>query len=328
MTNEQFELILQRALAPEIDDSEIRVQNEESSFDNMKGTYNIPEEKARFDGMKAIVKITAVAACAALIVGAGIGGNAYLQRMKVNKINSSDIDISAVSNIIPQTENSFILKVGAEEITSTNDVPLIVKNEHNSYITGSGEGGDYEYCIPANFRCEGEDIESVTYSINKGAFSIVEYNEEGGSLIKSCIPYEGDFNIGSSCIVPVSWSNGSYEFDPMAIKTNYYTEYTLDYDSQQSDALLGVNICEEVNDEELFNKIFLSENTPEQEAEAYTETMEGVEITCTVHYTDGTTSCKTVVAECRAMTAEELGCNTASDDDPDGKIATFVYKLK
>ena len=56
--------------------------------------------------------------------------------------------------------------------------------------------------------------------------------------------------------------------------------------------------------------------------------MKGVEITCTVHYADGTSESETAVIECEVLTIEELGYPIAPDDDPKREKATFVYKLK
>ena len=89
-----------------------------------------------------------------------------------------------------------------------------------------------------------------------------------------------------------------------------------------------INVCGEVFSEDIYNKVFNSENTPQSKAEAYTELMKGVEITCTVHYADGTSESETAVIECEVLTIEELGYPIAPDDDPKREKATFVYKLK
>lgn len=235
--------------------------------------------------------------------------------------NDSEIGSSVLSDVISNTENSFVLNVGAEEITPDKGVPLTFENGNSSSLDGSEEDGNVKYSISTGISCKGEGIESVTYSINKGAFAVIEAHEDGGSLIKSGTPYEGDTDF------PGHWSRSLNKYDPETIDTKYYTEYTLDYSSQQSDRLC-VSVCGEVYSEELFNKVFNYANTTEDNAKANTELMKGVEITCTVHYADGTSACETVVIECEVLTIEELGYPIAPDDDPKREKATFVYKLK
>ena len=303
MTNEKFEQILQRALAPEINDVEIQVKH----------------RKARLYDMKAIYKITAAAACAALILGIGIVGNTYLN-------DRSDAEKSVVSdtskiNNSSKVGNSFLLKAGAEEITPNKGVPLIVENQSSYSLGGSKDTGCIKYGLIADFFCEGEGIEFVTYSINKGAFAVIESLEPGGSLINSGKEYTGD------CNFPSCWSMNLNKYSPESLGRYYYTEYTLEYDAQQSDSFF-VNICGDVYNDDIYNKVYDLENTPEQKAEAYTELMKGVEIVCTVQYKDGTKESETVIIECETMTVTELGYPLASNDDPDRRIPVFVYKTK
>lgn len=321
MTNEQFEQILQRALAPEIDDIDILVQNEESNVVDITTIYQKTDEKERLYYMKTIVKITAIAACTAFIVGAGVFGNTYLSSRPIKEAADSNVESNIVSRVISSTDNSFVLKVGAEEITPSKSVPLIFKNGNGHSLSGSEEDGNVKYCISADFNCEGESIKYVTYSINKGAFAVVEACDQNGSLIKSGKLYEGDQNF------PGHWRETLSKYAPEIIDTKYYTEYTLDYDSQHSDRL-GINVCGEVFNKEIYNKVFDSAGTPEQKAEGYTELVNGVEITCTVYYDDGTTASETVTVESETMTIKEMGYPIAPDDDPNRKNATFVYKLK
>lgn len=262
----------------------------------------------------------AVACVSVIAVVTAITTAVFVGRVDFREIALSNSEM--VSDVISNTENSFVLKVGAEEITPNKGVSLTFKNGSSASLGGSSEDGNVKYCISsAGFICEGEGIESVTYSINKGAFAVIEAHEDSGSLITSGSMYEGDTDF------PGLWSKNLNNYTPETIDTKYYTKYTLDYSSQQSDRLC-INVCGEVFDEAIYNKVFDSTNTPETKAEGNTELMKGVEITCTAHYSDGTSDSVTVVIECETMTIEELGYPIAPDDDPHRKEATFVYKLK
>ena len=305
MTNERFDQILQRALAPEIDDSEIIVQ----------------KKKARFDDMKAIYKITAVAACAALIVGAGIGGNAYLHSRTGDTVNTDTVSNPPALDSASKAENSFVLKVNAEELEPNKSVPLTFKNGTSSSFSTGSEHEGVSYRIVPNFNCVGENIETINYSVNKGMFVVSEVRDGGSSLIRS----------GTECDTDRDYPGhqpGSFnQYDESQIVTKYFSEYTIGYDSQNSSKLCTA-IYGWVGDAETEEKAFNWDYTPEQQAEAWKEIMESVEITCTVHYTDGTSASETIVVDCQAMAIKDAWEELAPDADPEAKIVVFSFKLK
>ena len=257
MTDEKLEQILQQALAPNIEDTDIQIK-----------------KKVRSNSMKHTFKICAAAACAALIAAAGIGSSSYLSNQPEPVSNS---EASVLTG-----DNFFTLKVNAEELEKEKGVPVDFGATNKSYSLGGRESDDLvSYSIATGFNCEGNGIESITYSINKGAFQIVE--NPNASIITNGKRYEGTLQVGQV---------GDGE------TTNYYTEYTLNYDAQSNDTT-NINICGEVVDSYVYNEVFGSvenpENyNPETVANGYTDMMKDVEITCTVHYTDGTSASENI----------------------------------
>lgn len=220
----------------------------------------------------------AVAACAALVVAAGSWHAG--QPVEPSEIAAQDGEEHTVT--IPKL---FMLTAKAaetgERIEMTKGKPVAIATEAaDSWVLGGNEDGTWAYCINLPFQCEGENIDSVSYSINRGAFQVVEL--EGTSIIVS----------GKEAAEPVDGGQigGGYdEAKDEAIPTtvNYYTEYTLDYDRQESDAT-WINM---VRDDIKFSDLDLlwRENKSDEDVEkVFDELFGDVMITCTLHFTDGT----------------------------------------
>jgi hypothetical protein len=99
----------------------------------------------------------------------------------------------------------------------------------------------------------------------------------------------------------------------------FVSEYTVSYD-RQSLATSIVGIYGEKTDgsiyQAVFGDVFEEGASQEQEAEGYTSMMDGVKITCTVNYVDGTADSR--VIGIRGCVQEEDG-NT---------LPGFAYELK
>lgn len=66
--------------------------------------------------------------------------------------------------------NGFILSVNAAEVTA--DKPASLQFSESSLTMSENEDGNISYIIPLNLKCEGENINTVTYSVDKGALSV------------------------------------------------------------------------------------------------------------------------------------------------------------
>lgn len=251
-----------------------RVKNMEQNISN-----NQDSQKKAERGKKVWRTCAAVAACAALVVAAG---NWYAgQPVELSEIAAQDGEEH--TETIPKL---FMLTAKAaeagERIEMTKGKPVAIATEAaRSWVLGGNEDGTWTYCINLPFQCEGENIDSVSYSINRGAFQVVEL--EGTSIIAS--------GKEAAELVDGGQIGGGYdEAKDEAIPTtiNYYTEYTLDYDRQESDAT-WINM---VRDDIKFSDLDLlwRENKSDEDVEKVFDEMFGdVMITCTVHFTDGTT---------------------------------------
>lgn len=220
----------------------------------------------------------AVAACAALVVAAGSWHAG--QPVEPSEFAAQDGEKHSETISKPFMLTAKAAETG-ERIEMTKGKPVAIATEAaDSWVLGGNEDGTWAYCINLPFQCEGENIDSVSYSINRGAFQVVEL--EGTSIIVS----------GKEAAEPVDGGQigGGYdEAKDEAIPTtvNYYTEYTLDYERQESDAT-WINM---VRDDIKFSDLDLlwRENKSDEDVEkVFDELFGDVMITCTLHFTDGT----------------------------------------
>lgn len=216
----------------------------------------------------------AVAACAALVVAAGSWhAGQPVEQKEVATQNREEYTDTILK--------SFMLTAKAAEtgkrIEMTKGKPVAITTEDaDSWVLGGNEDGTWSYCFNLPFQCEGENIDSVSYSINRGAFQVVEL--EGTSIIAS--GKETAESVNSGVI-------GGSDYEAIPTTINYYTEYTLDYDRQESDAT-WINM---VRDDIKFSDPDLPqrENKSDEDVKkVFDELFGDVMITCTVHFTDGT----------------------------------------
>lgn len=246
-----------------------RVENMEQNISN-----NQDFQKKAKRGKTVRRTCAAVAACAALVVAAG----SWYAGQPVESSEIAVQDGEKHSETIPKP---FMLTAKAaetgERIEMTKGKPVAVTTEDaDSWVLGGNEDGTWSYCFNLPFQCEGENIDSVSYSINRGAFQVVEL--EGTSIIASGKEAEEPVNSGLI---------GGSDYEAIPTTITYYMEYTLDYDRQESDAT-WINM---VRDDIKFSDPDLPqrENKSDEDVKkVFDELFGDAMITCTVHFTDGT----------------------------------------
>lgn len=246
-----------------------RVENMEQNISN-----NQDFQKKAKRGKTVRRTCAAVAACAALVVAVG----SWYAGQPVDQKEIATQSGAEYTETIPKL---FMLTAKAAEtgkrIEMTKGKPVAVTTEDaDSWVLGGNEDGTWSYCFNLPFQCEGENIDSVSYSINRGAFQVVEL--EGTSIIASGKEAEEPVNSGLI---------GGSDYEAIPTTITYYTEYTLDYDRQESDAT-WINM---VRDDIKFSDPDLPqrENKSDEDVKkVFDELFGDAMITCTVHFTDGT----------------------------------------
>ena len=127
------------------------------------------------------------------------------------------------------------MKVMAAQAEVTAQKPVaIAQNDRFGYaINGDSDMNTASYKIDMPLYCEGENIESVTYSINKGYFEISEnITDDFQSAVESGKPLDENSN---GYINPI-YNDNEEIVAQQALKD--YTEYTVSYDDQQKEAFM------------------------------------------------------------------------------------------
>lgn len=246
-----------------------RVENMEQNISN-----NQDFQKKAKSGKTVRRTCATVAACAALVVAAGSWHAGQPVDQKEIATQSGDEYTETIPKLFMFTAKAA--ETG-KRIEMTKGKPVAVTTEDaDSWVLGGNEDGTWSYCFNLPFQCEGENIDSVSYSINRGAFQVVEL--EGTSIIASGKEAEEPVNSGLI---------GGSDYEAIPTTITYYTEYTLDYDRQESDAT-WINM---VRDDIKFSDPDLPqrENKSDEDVKkVFDELFGDVIITCTVHFTDGT----------------------------------------
>ena len=237
---------------------------------------------------------------------------------------------------VDEIDKLFTLQVKAADsedgktipLAEGNPIPVTMKdNKTGSWMFGADdvEGSVVNYCINIpQIVCEGGQIDSITYSINNGAFQIVQ-PENGESLITDGQLYEGELNTGS---IGGDYNEEREGLPSEPFETLFYQSFTLDYD-RQSDEHTWINICNERPDsKEIVQLIWNEEGSEEKYSSGVQKMLDNTVITCTVNYQDGTSQSVDIKVDSHIMTRREAGQPLDEGIDPEEKMTVITFELQ
>jgi hypothetical protein len=232
------------------------------------------------------------------------------RRLKYGLIAACMVAVLTISGIISgihntNNNNQFSLMVSAEEMktkgvvyvddsnTGTQGYSYGFSTDDKGNLTGVTYGITF---LPV--KCKGKDIDTVTYSINKGAFRLF-YNDEYKYIFKDKTMYKGD-GLGKDDMYKDELDN-----------CEFVTSYTVDYDNQPSediplfdefqiDIFGDTSYYDDLDTDYILNHInddFSEDdsyNTVNKEKRLWDKCLENLEITCTVKFKDGSTAAKVI----------------------------------
>ena len=196
-------------------------------------------------------------------------------------------------------------------ITLNAQDSILVQKSGLGCVLGASDKKGISYCIGTNFLCEGENIESITYSINGAAFQVVERPNE--SVLIASEPYDKKLNTG------LVGGEDSDTLDNPTSVSGLYKSFTLSYDNQMND-YTWINICNET--EYSWDFLYGKNMTLEDRVNAIEKMMSIVEIICRVHYTDGTTG------DARITVGGGIYVSETGVPKKDVPIADFEFRLE
>lgn len=245
MTDEKFEQLLHQALTPSVNDADILV--------------NPPDRRKK---MKKITKIAVcAAACMAFVVAAA-------------KITQTK---DALTTIVYANENG-------DNIPLEEGKAVVVNSESEGHTMGGQENGLYYYNFDLPLVCEGENIKSITYSVNDGCFQVIE--QSGKHVVEGTKCQSIDPGLS----VPADWSDYSI---------SYYTELTVSDEAQKS----GEYVMHLVKDDYAMpdpDLVWGENATTASTAQVIQEMLKDTVITCTIQFEDGNSETVTLKASAQA----------------------------
>ena len=273
--------------------------------------------------------IAGAAACMmAVVTGIAIaGGRTHSDNSSYENAYDTESDNNYEDNMVA-TEETFTLEImGAElekdkPVQLVSDSSMIAGKYAGDWMIEGTEGSGVSYCINVPFICRGNNIKNVTYSINNGAFQIVQ--PTGKSIIADGQLYDGELNTGSIG----GYDDESIDGTPVSVpayETVLYRSFTLDY-QKQSDEKTWINICNECPDNGELESLIFGYTTLENKNLGMQKMLDHTVITCTVNYTDGTSKSADVLVNSCIMTCAEAGAEIK--DDPNREEIFITFELQ
>ncbi len=219
-----------------------------------------------------------------------------LDKMFTLHVKAAESDEGQSGEAQPGEEQTTQLLAGQQ-------VPLINSDKVNSWcLGGDDEAGVVDYCFNMPFTCVGDHIEKVTYSINNGAFQIVQPENE--TIIVDGQLYEGELNTGS---IGGDYNEENDGLPSRPFETVLYKSFTLDY-NRQSDEYTWINICNSRPDsKDVFDLIWGEGMSLEDMNNGMQQMLDNTVITCTVQYTDQTSQSVDIKVNTKIMSCVEAG---------------------
>lgn len=322
------EIVLQKA-----DSAFLTIRTERSHLMTDMEHKKLPIKNTRKSAGYLTKRFVAAAACAAVMITAGAFTNTFQNFFGSAKTETEDAMLTALD----QLDQMFTLQIkaaGAEDgsfvsLEEGRPIPIATGNSTSWVFGANDEEGDIvDYCIRLpQISCEGEQIKDITYSINQGAFQVVQPENET-SIIVDGLPYSGTLNTGSI--------GGDYDDEndgkpsrPFEMKL--YQSITLDYE-KQSDDYTWINICNALpNSEEIISLIWNETRNEETINSGIQKMLDGTVITCTVNYTDNTSQSVDITVGSCVMTRREAGESLEQGIDPkvlEEKTSVITFELQ
>ncbi len=355
---------LPRTVSKKAEDAFLAIQTERSPImahlAEKEPNRKTKRTHSRLAGKTLAKRLAVAAACVALVLASGSLANPQkgMFRLPENGLAEPAQNETGHAGLTAaeQIDKMFTLQVkaaGMEEGKATpleegHPVPTITGSDKaGSWVLGSDtEGNAVDYCINIpQLTCEGEGIESITYSINRGAFQIAQ-PKDGQSILIGGQPYDGELNTGligghyedsPDAKQPGNppESDGAADTEGGALENPYewllYQSFTVGYD-KQSDENTWINFCNVCPDSrEAVQLLWKEGGTEEDFFHGMQQILGQTTITCTVNYTDNTSQSVEINVGCSLMTRREAGEPLDPGMDPaelDKQTTVVTFELQ
>lgn len=319
----------------DIDVPEVVQEKAEEAFSMIRteGENTMKEQKKAYKKRHTAGILLGAAACAAFVAMAGRFVWNHQDAETAEKEPAAEgIPVSEEKedeNFLATIDNMFTLQVKAAELEEGQPVALVDSaqapgndsqisgDQADSWVLGETEDGNLDYCISFPLSCTGNNIEKITYSINNGAFQVIQ--PKGESILVDGQLYPGELNTGQ---IGGRWDDES-GLPQQDWEILLYQSFTVNYEKQSGEDT-WINICNTLSGKQEEQQLIWGEGKSLEEMNRGMQGMfDDTVITCTVQYKDGTSQTADVLVNSRIMTCAEAGAEVKEDPDREEIFITF-----
>lgn len=274
------------------------------------------EERRNHMRIKSLFKpMAAVAAGLAIVVAA----NLAIPVLHNNYGNVSDDASSGANNVLASVaENYFTVTAYAKELTKTGKVYSDdYRSQGYAICSADNDKKGISFAFDFPVECEGENIDTITYAIERGAFQIS--NPEGQSIVSEGEELERKLNVPGRVA-------GGIKHE----QCTQYKSFTVSYENQTNDKtcidIVDTSSAWSSERRAAYEKFGYSiiDSSLKKEKEVCDFLVEDMGITCTVKYKDGTTETKNILVSNEiAKLSETVDENIPAEEDEDAVVRYF-----
>lgn len=307
MNDKELDQILRKSLRPDVSEEELEVWDRAPRMES--------EHTMR---RHTIIKSTvAAAACLALVAGIGyghfsdIGKSPAQPDTKMTKttpqsvLNSFTVTVSAAE--VKKNKASGAATQG-EEASGKAQPKIYASPSYDSTWSGNEEGSKVAYWVVAPIACSGDNIKSVTYTINKGYFSVAAKKNS-----KYLIGSESKLRKKQEDKFGVALDSEDSEADSL-YDQNEYTSFTVSGTEKPEKkfriAFVGEGNLTKKGYSALFENV--GKNLQE-DLKARQQLIGDTVITCTATYKDGSQKSVDIKVGTEILTGKEAGIDTTAE---------------
>ena len=305
MNDKELDQILRKSLRPEVSEEELEVWDRAPRMES--------EHTMR---RHTIIKSTvAAAACLALVAGIGYGHFSDIEKSPAQQS-------ATVTKTTPQSVlDSFTVTVSAAEVkknkasgASTQGEEASKKAQPKIYATasydsawsGDESGKKASYQIFAPISCTGDNIKSVTYTINKGYFSVAaKKNSQYLIASESKLRKKPENKFGLALDFSDSEADSLYY-------QNEYTSFTVS-GTEKPEKNFRIAFVGEGNLSKKGYSALFENGGLQEELKARQQLIGDTVITCTATYKDGSQKSVDIKVGTEILTGKEAGIDTTAE---------------
>lgn len=238
-------------------------------------------------------------------------------------------------------DNSFVLTVNAAELKEGN--PVLADTSAFGFSISEGDDNFDYYSLDFPVKYKGDNIKSITYSLNKGYFEIFKFKEN--TIEKQSTNNDSNIQVNDTEKTELSIPADAYVDDSEQVKIassrEKVKEFTVNYDDQKK---AGKYVYIE-GDSKHFAKAEYAElkkaiyqESPNDYRDSYEKKMkrEGAAInkllgdlviTSTINFKDGTTKTQNIKVSTKLIKNSEATMDEISPEKGDGSIIVFSFEI-